>query len=158
MLDRFCQDRALTDHSENFLRVRVAVREGDPVVLGYHALTADSVKAADLGYLLGRRDKRLPVIHLTMVAACRHHQGGDVGPALMQDVFETVVAVADRVGACCLYLEAAHEGLVDYYEQWGFKRLSRRGLAMFMPIATVRDALVPAANDDVTEAEIDAVA
>lgn len=116
------------------------------------------MKAGGLGYLLGRRDKRLPVIHLTMVAACHHHHRGDVGPVLMQDVFETVVAVADRVGACCLYLEAAHEGLVGHYQGWGFKRVPGRGLAMYMPIATVRDALVPAANDDVTAVDTEAVA
>lgn len=150
VLDSFCQTDALRDHSENFVRVRVAVHEGQPRVLGYHALMADSVKGDIFGYLLGRGrdDKKLPVIHLTMVAACKNHHGSGVGPALMKDVFETVASVADHIGACCLYLEAACEGLIPYYEDWGFKRVSSKRLAMYMPIATVRDALTPADNDD----------
>lgn len=158
VLDSFCQTDALRDHSQNFVRVRVAVHEGQARVLGYHALMADSVKGDVFGYLLGRDDKKLPVIHLTMVAACKEHHGSGVGPALMKDVFETVAAVADHIGACCLYLEAACENLVSYYEDWGFQRVSSKRLAMYMPIATVRDALTPADNDDSLISASEAVA
>lgn len=149
-LDNFCRSKAYADHSANYVRVRVAVSD-DGTVVGYHALTADSIKQAGLKYMIGRHDKKIPVIHLAMIAVCRHHQGGDVGSALMADVFESAAAAAQHIGACCLYLEAACDALVPHYESWGFERLSRSGLAMFMPIATVRDALVPAENDDAEE-------
>jgi len=147
-LDNFCRTKAFGDHTANFLRVRVAVSE-DGVVVGYHALTADSIKRSGFNYMVGRHEKKIPVVHLAMIAVCQHHQGGDVGGALMADVFESAAAAAHHIGACCLYLEAACEALIPHYEGWGFERLSRGGLAMFMPIATVRDALVPADNDDI---------
>jgi len=147
LLDRFCRDRALSDHSANILRVRVAVSEEGKVV-GYHALTADSIKQASLSYMVGRHEKKIPVVHLAMIAVCEHHQGGDVGAALMRDVMVSAAAAAWHVGACGLYLEAACEALVPYYEDWDFKRISTRSLAMFMHIDTLRDGLVPADNDD----------
>ena len=142
VINEFCRQDALSDHSKYFTRVKVAVLEGDSRVLGFHALTATVLKEAKLKYLLGlSHGEQISAIRLQMFAAVTEHQKGDLGAVLMRDVFETTAAVAERVGASCLCLDAANERLVTYYEGFDFRRISSKGLAMFIPMSTLRDAI-----------------
>ncbi|RYG88974.1 MAG: hypothetical protein EON59_02615 [Alphaproteobacteria bacterium] len=142
IIDEFCRQDALSDHIANFTRVKVAVAPGDDRVLGFHALTAAILKESRLKYLLGlSHGEQIPAIRLQMFAAVTEHQGGDLGAVLMRDVFDTAASVAEQIGACCLCLDAANDRLATYYGGFDFQRISSKGLAMYIPISTVRDAL-----------------
>ncbi|MCW0047780.1 hypothetical protein OIU13_14715 [Brevundimonas sp. BT-123] len=143
-LDDFCRDDALADHDKNLTRVKVVVQEGSDRVLGYHSMCAAEIKERRLSYLFGGKDgPHVPAVRLEKFAADREHQGGVLSDALMLDVFRTAIEVASKVGACFLYLDAANERLVKYYEGFDFIRVSSKGLGMYIPIETMRDA-VPA--------------
>lgn len=140
-LDKFCRSDAWAHHTDRFNRVKVARIDGSSVVVGYHALRATQLKESRLAYVFGRHTRFIPAVQLSMIAICQDQPWGNLGPALIRDVFETTLAVADQIGACCLYLEAANDRLAAYYSENGFERISSKSLGMFIPVDTIRDAL-----------------
>lgn len=139
-IDQFCRDRALDHNQRHLTRVKVAIDESGRVV-GFYSLAATTLRVDKLAMLLGGHEKECPAFHLQMLAVCRHQQRGLLGPALIDDAFRAVARAKPDIGARCLYLEAANEGLIPYYEGFGFSLLSKRNGAMYAPIDLVVDAV-----------------
>ena len=143
VIDRFCRDEALDHQERNATRVKVALQ--DQRVVGFYTLAATSLaKDRKLPLMLGGQNHICPAFHLQMVAICQHQDRNQLGPALILHAFSAAARAAESVGAMCVYIEAACEKLVPYYEGYGFERISSKGLAMYAPISVVQDALRPA--------------
>lgn len=140
VLDAFLRDDAGDHHQRGFARVKVALSDGR--IIGYYTLSAAGLEGEQkLHQILQAREKTCPAFHLRMVAICHHQPRNELGPALIRHAMESAVRASEDVGVTCLYLQAACEKLIPYYQSYGFARISRRGTGMYMEIAYARDAL-----------------
>jgi len=90
----------------------------------------------------------LPVLRVARLAVDRRAQGRGVGRALLRHVFLLAVRLRDEVGCIGIVTDSKPDA-VPFYERLGFSRmegvtegqLHGEPLSMFLPLATVLDAL-----------------
>lgn len=143
LIDDFCRSKALDHNQRHLTRVKVAVSP-DGRVVGFYSMAATTLRVDKLAMMLGGPEKECPAFHLQMLAICQNEERGILGPALIDDAFRSASRAQHDIGARCLYLEAANDALVPYYESFGFTVLNRKTGAMFAPIDLVVDAVTAA--------------
>lgn len=141
-LDSFFRDNAAEHHERYLARVYTAIYEEQ--IVGYYWLVAqshapDKISPEALAKL--ERVSFAPCIYLGMLGTQEDLQGNGIGKALMLHAFGQTVRVAEHVGVYALTLEAINQEKADTYERWGFKYFVEGELWMYIPIATIREAL-----------------
>lgn len=136
--------RRLVGHHErrNLGRTYVAVRRGEPRVLGYFMLAYGSVAFERLPEAQARKLPKhpVPVGLLARLAVDRTAQGRGLGEALLIDALRRCLGPADSLGIHAVRVDAIDATARAFYENYGFVPLLDRGLDLFLPIATIRDA------------------
>ena len=114
------------------------------VVVGYYYLVVQSVPpdrvSEEANQHFGRVNST-PCVYLGMLGVHTDYQGKGIGKTLMVDAMRKILDVASLVGVYALTLEAVDEETAARYERWGFTRFIDGGLAMFLPLTTIRQAL-----------------
>jgi len=145
-LDNFFRNDA-GDHHERYLaRVMVALYEGE--LVGYYWLVAQSHASRKLSQGAIAKLARIefaPCVYLGMIAVLDRMQGNGFGKALMLHAFSKTLEVAEHVGVYALTLEAINQDKANTYRRWGFMPFTEGELLMFIPLATIREALFPVA-------------
>ncbi|MGI4818664.1 MAG: hypothetical protein ACRYFE_09090 [Janthinobacterium lividum] len=152
-IDRFCREFALDHNTNDFTRVKVALGD-DQRVVGFYTLAANNLRGnKKLMQYLDGHEKDCPAFHLQMIAICQNQERKSLGPALMYHAFRSAVRAAKDVGARLIFLQAASQSLVPYYEGYGFRLIERGTGTMYVPMNLVRDAVSEpeATNDDQNE-------
>ena len=147
-LDNFLRFSARKQQKDDFTRVFVAVAEGSPEVLGYHALNAHAVATDDLGTDRPRRAPNtgsIPALYLSMIAVDRSRQGEGLGSDLAVDALGRARNVAGEVGLELVVLDVIGDGGNDafarrmaFYRRLGFQSFQERPERMFITIDTIR--------------------
>jgi predicted N-acetyltransferase YhbS len=110
-------------HAEGGGSARTFVTCGGGRVVGYYALTAGEVEAADATarLLKGQPAGRpVPVLVLARLAVDQSHQGQGVGRSLLQDALLRCDAVAESVGVRAV-IAHAHPEAAEFYDNFGFE-------------------------------------
>jgi predicted N-acetyltransferase YhbS len=92
-------------------------------VVGYYALTAGEVEAADATTRLLKGQpagRAVPVLVLARLAVDQGHQGRGVGRSLLQDALLRCDAVAQSVGVRAVVAHA-HPEAARFYDYFGFE-------------------------------------
>lgn len=140
LIDSFCKDKALDHNTRHQTRVKVAV-DADGRVVGFYSMAAATLRVDKLTMLLGGHEKECPAFHLQMLAICQHQERKLLGPALIDDAFRSAARARSDIGARVVYLEAANDALIPYYQGFGFEVLNRKTGSMFAPIDLIADAV-----------------
>ena len=142
IIDSFMNQRALKDHNDNKVRVRVAVENGSPIVLGFYSLSLKTLAAKSIQGRIGNKFGKwpIPAVYLSMIATDKNKQKMGIGSTMMYHVFRRTLEIADIAGTACLALEAVDEEKASWYESLSFKRFNPDELGMYIPLATVRAA------------------
>ena len=74
----------------------------------------------------------IPVILLGQLAVDLDYQGRGLGGDLIVDAGRRALAAADLIGARAIIVQALDEGAVNFYEHFGFKVFSYRGLLVLL--------------------------
>lgn len=146
LLDDFFHNHAADFHKAYKTRVTVALYERR--IVGYYWLAVQSAafsefsKAARLQHEFAHTDlDTMPCVYLGMIATDRNMQGRGIGKAMMVHAMGQTLAVADRVGAYALTLEAIDGETAKRYATWGFDYYLPDRLWMYMPLSTIKEAL-----------------
>ena len=151
-LDNFLKRTARKHQTADFTRVWVATPADRPSIAGYYALNAHSLEIQDLPQTLARgapRSGAIPAIYLSMIAVDLRQQGRGVGRFLLVDALLRAESAARDVGLKAVILDVIDDGGSEaakrrqsFYAAMGFKPFPSRHSRMFIPIATVRAALM----------------
>lgn len=122
-------------------------------LMGFYALNVHSVDYQDLPaqYAKNRPSHgNIPAAYISMIGVDSRFQGQGLGEALLIDAMERIVMVADQIGISVIMLDVLDCGnekntarrLRLYTERFGFTPLPSNPLRLFIPIKTVRAALM----------------
>ncbi len=149
-IDNFLKLSAKKQQAGDFTRVWVAVSPESQAVLGYYAINAHAIEAADLPSALTKnapQHGRIPAAYLSMIGVDRRHQGAGLGRILLADALKRIAVAADQLGIVAVILDVLEDGGPEaterrrtFYEAIGFQPFPSRRLRMFISIKTVNAA------------------
>ncbi|MCP5521838.1 MAG: GNAT family N-acetyltransferase [Verrucomicrobiales bacterium] len=144
-LDLYLRQTAGQHARKGISRTFVLVNETAPTprpVLGYFTLNLCQAHGEDLPRELARRLPRdVPALKLGRLAVARDRQGQGLGRLLLVAAMEKVVEVHASAGGIGLFVDAKDETARAWYQRFGFTPLPEQPLQLFLPLATIMEAL-----------------
>jgi len=145
-LNTFVQTLAGQQQRKGVSKTFVLVDSARPkIMLGFFSLTACEVITENLPLSLARKyPSKAPGAKLARLAVDRQHQGKGYGQLMMIDAMHKIVLVAENIGIIGFFVDAKHYAARSYYAQFGFISFREHPLEMFLPLATLRQAVAAA--------------
>ena len=141
-LDRYLRETAKGHLAKGVSITRVLVERSarkPKTVVGYFTLTSTLAKASDWpGAVKGLPSMPVPLVLLGRLAVAEPWQGRGVASLLLAAAREISAASMQGTGGIGLAVDAADEELVAFYQRYGFKRVERDSLRLFLPLASLR--------------------
>ncbi len=139
-LDDWLKQRAGQFDRKDLARTYVAVRIGEPKVLGYYAISTHGVRREDLpdDQAKGLPRIDIPVILLGRLAVDRSAQGRRMGSLLVIDALRRIELLADQVGIRAVEVHAIDDAARNFYLKFGFVRLLDDPNHLFLAMPTLR--------------------
>ncbi len=140
VLDRYLVAQAGQDLARGVAAVFVAMRRGDPSVLGYYTLSQASVPLSDLPRAQQKRLPRYPNVPVTLLgrlAVHREWHGQGLGALLLGDALRRVTEVARQVASTGLLVDAIDDAAVAFYAKFGFVAFVESPSRLFLPLPPV---------------------
>lgn len=140
MLDRYLKKQARQDIKRRISRVFVAVRPENPnTILGYCTLSTLSIALSQLPQILARKLPRhpIPAALLGRLAVGRTEQGQGIGKILLADAVKRTLAISDQIGIYAIVVDAIDDNAKEFYERFGFVRLSDSSPRLFLPLKSI---------------------
>jgi GNAT superfamily N-acetyltransferase len=128
---------------KSLARVYVGCEEDDPTrVVAYYSLNVCEIRSEELPESFRKKfPSRIPAVRLGRLAVARANQRQGVGELMLVDAMRNVVQAHAIVGAVALLVDAKDENVKRFYLKYGFLELSDRPLNLFLPIASVKEAI-----------------
>ncbi len=126
-------------------RTYVAVREGDPRVLGYYAISNHLVR---YDALPEEQARGLPAIDISVVllgrlAVDKTVQGQGLGRHLLIDALRRVAHVSEHIGVRAVEVDAIDDDARQFYLKFGFVSLLGDQQHLFLPMQVIRKLELP---------------
>lgn len=86
--------------------------------------------------------KRIPALLIGRLAVDKSMQCFGIGKNLLRHAFESAVEVADNTGIYAVYTQAKDEESKQYYQKRGFIEFQDKPLSLFLPIETIKKAII----------------
>jgi GNAT superfamily N-acetyltransferase len=139
--ERYLRETAKGHLSKGVSITRIIVEQGaDSLkpVLGYFTLTTVLAEAANWpGVAKGLPNMPVPLVLLGRLAVAEDWQGKGIARLLLAAARGISSSSMHGTGGIGLAVDAADEGLVAFYEKYGFKRISDDSLRLFLPLASL---------------------
>lgn len=144
-LDRWLKHSALHAQSNRTARTFVWHR-GDGIVRAYFSLAATVARREELPKRVGRGSPDvIPAVLLARLALGASLHGQGLGPALLVDALQRVVAATESVAARMLIVDAIDDEAATFYERYGFARAGP--LRLCQKISDIAAAVKPAKKE-----------
>lgn len=142
-LDDFLRKLVTQYESRKLGKTFVAVRPGDPRVLGYYTLASSAVAFANLPSQESRKLPKhpVPVILLARLAIDRSFQGRGLGRALLSDALERSFELSMSLAVLAVEVLAVGNRAAAFYAKYGFIPLLDDSRHMYLPMRTIQDAI-----------------
>ncbi len=142
-LDRYFQIQVTQDIRRNITHCFVAIEAASGLTAVYYTLAASSIPTPDLPAALARKLPRyptIPAVRIGRLAVDRRFQGRGLAAALLADAGLRTLSAAPA--AFALVVDAKNDHAVAFYRHHGFVPLLSQPRKLFLPLATVADALL----------------
>jgi len=149
-LNNYLKLSAKKQQTDDMTRVYVAVEDGKPNILGYHAINLGMMNV----YELQRRPRgapehaEIPILFLGQVAVDTKAQGYGVGGILMHHIFEKAAVIADQAGCHALVPDVMSDGgqeafeqRKNWYQSFGFQSFASNPARMFIVMKQIREVV-----------------
>jgi GNAT superfamily N-acetyltransferase len=139
-LDDWLKQRAGQFDRKDLARTYVAVRPGEPTVLGYYAISTHGVRREDLpdDQTKGLPRIDVPVVLLGRLAVARGAQGCGLGSRLLIDSLQRIELLAEQVGIRAVEVDAIDDSARNFYLKFGFVPLLDDPRHLFLAMSTLR--------------------
>lgn len=113
-------------------------------ILGFFSLNLCQVKSESLGPQAGKKLPRdVSAVRLGRLAVDKTYQRQGIGKALLVAAMGKFIEIFITAGGIGLFVDAKDQDVKRYYEQFGFIALPSKELELFLPVATIQEALNP---------------
>jgi GNAT superfamily N-acetyltransferase len=127
--------------SRTFVLVDEAASEPKPV-LGFFSLNLCQIKSESLSSEEARKLPRdVSGVRLGRVAIAKKLQGQCLGKTLLVAAMKKFIEIFNSAGGIGLFVDAKDEKAKAFYEHFGFVPLPSNELGLFLPVATIQEAL-----------------
>jgi len=142
-LDDFIRRFVTQYEKRNLGRTFVAIRQDETRVEGYYTLASSSVAFEHVPEESARKLPKhpMPVVLLARLAVDCKAQGQKLGEKLLIDALSRCLGLADQLGIHAVEVDAIDEQARSFYLKYGFVSLRDDPRHLFLPVATIRDAL-----------------
>ena len=127
--------------SRTFVLVEDDALEPKPI-LGFFSLSMCQIKSEILSI---EQAKKLPRnvsgVRLGRLAVARNLQGQGLGEILLVAAMEKFLEIFNVAGGIGLFVDAKDDQAKRFYEHFGFASLPSNELELFLPVATIQEAL-----------------
>lgn len=126
-------------------RIYVTVREGDPRVLGYYAISNHVVRYEALpeDQAQGLPTIDIPVVLLGRLAVDKTAQGQGLGAHLLIDALRRAAHISDHIGLRAVEVDVIDETARQFYLKYGFVPLLDDQQHLFLLIHVIRKLELP---------------
>ena len=145
-LNVFLKQTARQHATRGISRTFVLVEEdaSDPIpILGFFSLNLCQIKSESL---TAETAKKLPRdvsgVRLGRLAIARNLQGQGLGKILLVAAMKKFVEIFNMAGGIGLFVDAKDQEAKRFYEHFGFVPLPSNELELFLPVATIQEALL----------------
>ena len=140
-LDEFLQSLVTQYEKRGLGRTFVAMRAGDPRVLGYYTLASGAVAADEFPAKAARRLPRhpVPVVRLARLAVDKAMHGKGLGRMLMVDMALRVLQLAKNLGIHAVVVDALDDEARRFYKTFGFSPFPVNDRHLFVTMETIRE-------------------
>jgi len=142
-LNRYLQETARQHIEKGISKTFVCVDTDSPEkILGYFSLAICEVVTEGLPRKYAKRlPSKVPAAKLCRLAISVECQGQKLSGMLMVDAMKRTIELADNFGIVGFLVDAKNERAKRFYEGFGFLELQTNPLTLFLPLATLVDAL-----------------
>jgi GNAT superfamily N-acetyltransferase len=143
-IQNFCRNNAMKDHDLYKVRVYVACRPIEHVVLGYYSLVLTVLNPDDVSGEAQEkfsRVKAVPAIYLAMLGVSDDCAGGKIGKRLVAHAIDRALEISEIAGAYAIALDALDDEVAEMYGELGFEKFAEGERKMFMPLSEARSAM-----------------
>ena len=126
-------------------RTYVAVRAGDPRVLGYYAISNHLVRydALPEEQAKGLPTIDIPVVLLGRIAVDKTVQGQGLGSHLLVDALRRANHISQHIGIRAVEVDAIDDDARQFYTKFGFVPLLNDQQHLFLPMQVIRKLELP---------------
>jgi GNAT superfamily N-acetyltransferase len=117
-------------------RTFVAVKPGDPTIIGYYTIANGAVRFDTVPEKLPRYP--IPVAHLGRLAVDKQAKGQGVGAFLLLGALRRIAQVADQLGIYAVEVYALNESAKQFYLKYGFTPLNDDPLPLYLSMKKIR--------------------
>lgn len=144
-LDEWLQRLARQYERRDLARTYVAVRGGEPRVLGYYAISNHLVRydALPEDQAKGLPTIDIPAVLLGWLAVDRSVQGQRFGEYLLIDALRRVNHISQHIGMRAVEVHAIDDAARRFYIKYGFVPLLDDQQHLFLPMQVVRNLKLP---------------
>jgi GNAT superfamily N-acetyltransferase len=142
-LDEFLRTRVSQYEKRRLGRTWVAVCPPDNRVYGYYTLASSAVAFENLPKNLAKKLPKhpLPVLLLARLAVDQTAKGQCLGKLLLHNVFQKAIELSANMGIHAVEVDALDEEARQFYGKFGFSPFLDNEKHLFLPMATIEDAL-----------------
>jgi GNAT superfamily N-acetyltransferase len=144
-LNLFLKQTARQHASRGISRTFVLVDEADSEpkpILGFFALNLCQIQSDVLPPLEARKLPRsVAGVRLGRLAVSIHHQGRGLGKILLVAAMKKFLEISSMAGGIGIFVDAKDRQVKVFYEHFGFVPLPSNELQLFLPVATIQEAL-----------------
>jgi GNAT superfamily N-acetyltransferase len=144
-LDDWLQQRASQFDKRDLARAYVAVRPGQPAVLGYYAISNHRVAygALPADQAKGLPRIEIPVVLLGRLAVDQSMQRQRLGELLLIDALRRSRHLANQIGVRAVEVDAIDDTAKAFYLKYGFVPLLDNPSHLFLPMQVIRKLNLP---------------
>jgi GNAT superfamily N-acetyltransferase len=135
-LNEFLKKYARQNDEKRLGRTFVAVKPGDPAIIGYYTIASGAVSFDTVPEKLPRYP--IPVAHLGRLAVDKQAKGQGVGAFLLIDALRRIAQVADQMGIYAVEVYALNESAKQFYLKYGFTPLEDDPLHLYLSMKKIR--------------------
>lgn len=139
-LNHYLKKQAGQDIKRRVSRVFVAIEPQDSSrILGCYTLSSLSIQLNELPPSLSRKLPKhpIPAALIGRLATCQQEQGHGIGQMHMANAIRRTLNVSDQIAIYAMAVDAVNEQAQDFYEKFGFKRLSVEHRRLFLPLKKI---------------------
>jgi len=140
-LKQTARQHATRGISRTFVLVEEAASEPKPI-LGFFALNLCQIQSEALPPVEARKLPRsVAGVRLGRLAVSKHRQGHGLGKILLVAAMKKFLEIFSMAGGIGLFVDAKNRDAKAFYEHFGFVPLPSNEIQLFLPVATIQEAL-----------------
>ena len=145
-LDDYLRQRSKQDDDRNVAKVFVLYDPELNRIAGYYTLSASAIALENVPSEVQRKLPRyplVPVILLGRLAIDLDYRNQGLGETLLFDALRRSLDVGtQQIAATAVIVDALNDPARGFYERYGFQRLANDEYRLFLPMKTIKRALI----------------